>query len=81
MINRNLLLHCLKMRINIVVETSRIQEKYYVVNQTVHVLWGMGKSATPFRAKLILCGHCLMHIKKLISVERSGFLNGVQGVV
>ena len=23
-----------------VVETSRIQEKYYVVNETVHVLWG-----------------------------------------
>ena len=48
--NRNLLLHCLKMRINVVVETSRIQEKYYVVNQTVHVLWGIGKSPTPFPA-------------------------------
>jgi len=47
------------------VETSRIQEKYYVVNQTVHVLWGMGKSVTPFRAKLILCGNLwtkLMHL-------------------
>ena len=48
--NRNLFLHCLEMRINVVVETSRIQEKYYVVNQTVHVLWGIGKSATPFPA-------------------------------
>ena len=48
-----------------VVETSRIQEKYYVVNQTVRVLWGMGKSVTPFRAKLILCGNLwtkLMHL-------------------
>ena len=65
-----------------VVETSRIQEKYYVVNQTLHVLWGMGKSATPFRAKLILCGNCLLNLLtkctyKLIFVERSGFLTGV----
>ena len=65
-----------------VVETSRIQEKYYVVNETVHVLWGMGKSATPFRAKLILCGNCFLNLLtkctyKLICVERSGFLTGV----
>lgn len=46
-----------------VVETSRIQEKYYAINQTVHVLWGkLGKSATPFRAKLILCGNCLLDL-------------------
>ena len=65
-----------------VVETSRIQEKYYVVNQTVHVLGGMGKSATPFRAKLILYGNCLLNLLtkctyKLIFVERSGILTGV----
>ena len=69
-----------------VVETSRIREKYYVVNQTVHVLWGMGKSATPFGAKLILCGNCFLNLLtkctyKLIFVERSGFLTGVQGIV
>ena len=65
-----------------VVETSRIQEKYYVVNQTVHVLWGMGKSATPFRAELISCGNCFLNLLtkctyKLIFVEKSGFLTGV----
>ena len=69
-----------------VVETSRIREKYYVVNQTVHVLWEMGKSATPFRAKLILCGNCFLNLLtkctyKLIFVERSDFLTGVQGIV
>ena len=65
-----------------VVETSRIQEKYYVVNQTVHVLRGTGKSATPFRAKLILCGNCFLNLLtkctyKLIFVEKSDFLTGV----
>lgn len=30
-----------------VVETSTIQEKYYVINQTVHVLWGWGNQLHP----------------------------------
>ena len=46
----------------------------------------MGKSATPFGAKLILCGNCFLNLLtkctyKLIFVERSGFLTGVQGIV
>ena len=34
-----------------VVETSRIREKYYVVNQTVHVLWWNGEISYTFRSK------------------------------
>ena len=30
-----------------VVETSTIQEKHYVINQTVHVLWGWGNQLHP----------------------------------
>ena len=48
-----------------VIETNRIQERYYVVNQIVHVLWGIGKSTTPFRAKLILCGNLLTKLMHL----------------
>lgn len=48
-----------------VVETSRIKEKYFVVNQTIHVLWGLGKAATPFRAKLIFCGNLLTKLMHL----------------
>ena len=34
-----------------VVETTRIQEKYYVVSQTVHVLWGIGEISHNFPCK------------------------------
>ena len=39
-----------------VVETSQIREPHYAYNQTVNVLWGKGKDAKYFPAKLILCG-------------------------
>ena len=39
-----------------VVETSQIREPHYAYNQTVNVLWGKGKDAVYFPAKLILCG-------------------------
>lgn len=39
-----------------VVETSQIRETHYAYNQTVNVLWGKGKDAQYFPAKLVLCG-------------------------
>ena len=51
-----------------VVETSQIREPHYAYNQTVNVLWGKGKDAEYFPAKLILCGTQAYHACALAKI-------------
>ena len=51
-----------------VVETSQIREPNYAYNQTVNVLWGKGKDAEYFPAKLILCGTLAYHACALAKI-------------
>lgn len=51
-----------------VVETSQIREPHYAYNQTVNVLWGKGKDAEYFPAKLILCGMQAYHACALAKI-------------
>lgn len=40
-----------------VVEKDRIKEDHYAYNQTVNVLWGKGRHAQYYPAKLVICGN------------------------
>ena len=39
-----------------VVAEDQIKEEHYAYGQTVNVLWGKGKTAQYYKAKLMLCG-------------------------
>ena len=45
-----------------VIHKGRIQEDHYAYDQVVHVLWGKGKTAQHYPARLISCGNCLKHL-------------------
>ena len=52
---------------------SQIKEEHYTYNQTVNVLWGKGKSAQYYKAKLMLCG-MPFYIIDIISFYKNFFL-------
>ena len=45
------------------VDMARIQEKDATYNQTVNIMWGKGRTARPYPAKLLFAG--IMHVSTL----------------
>ena len=48
------------------VEKDRIKEDHYAYNQVVNVLWGKGRLAQYYPAKLVTCGNA--PLLKIISI-------------